>query len=70
MKKLKTYKREMSFVLFVFLMSCAVWAILGNPMAYNITKLFILPVFSFGAGAFGLDAVLKHVGGKDGNPSE
>ena len=65
MGKVKTYKREVSGILFIFLLSCAVWAMLGNTVAFSVMEAFMLPVFSFGAGAFGLDAVLKHVGGSN-----
>lgn len=56
----KTYKRETALVLFSFLgvvFAYAVWQ--ENALARQVGEFLTLPVFTFGAGAFAIDAVFK-----------
>lgn len=57
----KTLKREVAFVLMVWLISLSTWVAVtgGTPQAIQIIDMFILPIGMIFAGAFGLDWISK-----------
>ena len=55
----KTYKREVSIGLFAIYFALLIWGILGNPEAAAAAERLTYPVFTFGAGAFAIDAVFR-----------
>ena len=59
----KTYKREMAAVQFIFLGAMFVTG-LYKPEAKQIAEFLTLPIFTFGAGAFAIDAFVKAGGMK------
>lgn len=54
----KTYKREMAIGLFLFLGAFFVWGVY-EPEAVRAAEFLTLPIFTFGAGAFAIDAVFR-----------
>lgn len=61
----KTYKRETAGVLFMFLGGVFIHALWTESLfARQIGEFLTLPVFTFGAGAFAIDAFMKQVTGK------
>ncbi len=56
----KTYKRETAFGLLCYLCGLFVWGV-DNEAARQIAEFLTLPVFTFAAGAYGLDAYAKQI---------
>lgn len=61
----KTYKREVSLALLAYCAGLGVYvAATGSPSGLAVLQLFIPSSFIFSAGAFGLDAWSKQLGGR------
>ncbi|WP_150526833.1 hypothetical protein [Roseibium sediminis] len=62
----KTLKRETAIVLLVFLLGLCAYDVgqNGETPALAWANLLIWPVFTFAAGAFGLDALAKQIRGR------
>lgn len=62
----KTYKREVALGLFTTLAALVVAGVaFGHERSWEAAQFFTLPVFSWAAGAFGLDAIAKQWGRED-----
>lgn len=57
----KTYKREVSIFMLIWLAGMVIWGI-WEPQAYQAAEFFTLPIFTFAGGAFALDAAFKQGG--------
>lgn len=55
---MKTYKREVAGAMLVFLGGLFVWGV-WVPEAAQAATYLTLPIFTFAAGAFAIDAVFK-----------
>lgn len=55
----KTFKRETAGVMLLFLGGLFITGIIGNEQAARAAEFLTLPIFTFAAGAFGIDAFLK-----------
>jgi len=60
---MKTYKREVAGAMLVFLGVMFVWGV-WNEVAMEAARYLTLPIFTFNAGAFAIDAVFKNGPGK------
>lgn len=58
MREPKTYKREVGVLMLVYLGGMFVWGV-SDPEAMQAATFLTLPVFTFAAGAFAMDAVFK-----------
>ena len=56
----KTYKREIAVALLAYLLGFFLWGVF-EPEAGEAARFLTLPVFTFAAGAFGLDALAKQL---------
>lgn len=56
----KTYKREVAVAMLVYLFAFFLWGVF-EPRADEAARFLTLPVFTFAAGAFGLDALAKQL---------
>lgn len=54
----KTYKREVALVLMSGLAGMFIWGVFRAEAA-DAAKFLTIPIFTFAAGAFGLDALAK-----------
>lgn len=59
----KTYKREVASVMLVFLGGMFIWGVY-SPGAQQAAEFLTLPIFTFVAGAFAIDAVFKQGPGR------
>jgi len=59
----KTYKREVAISMLMFLGGLFVWGI-WTPEAMQAAEFLTLPIFTFAAGAFAIDAVFKQGPGR------
>lgn len=57
----KTYKRETAGVMLLFLAALTIWGI-WEPEAKDASRFYAIFIFTFAAGAFGLDAWSKQIG--------
>ncbi|MDE0590407.1 hypothetical protein OU789_10760 [Halocynthiibacter sp. C4] len=57
----KTYKRETSWAMLLFLAALVVWGP-WNPEAKEAARFLSTYIFIFAGGAFGLDAIVKQWG--------
>lgn len=56
----KTYKRELSVVMLLFLAALTVAGVFfDEPAAWEAAKYFTLPIFTFTGAAYGIDAYFK-----------
>ena len=66
--RVKTYKRELSFSMIVFIMFLSlVWVFGSNTNAGEAVKTLLVPFITFAAGAFGLDEYTKNIKGPTTN---
>lgn len=61
----KTYKREVAGLLLAFWAAMTVWGV-SEPEAKEASRFMAIFVFTFAAGAWGLDAWAKQLGGGSG----
>lgn len=62
----KTYKREVAGLMLLFLAGLTVWGV-WEPEAKEASRFFAIFIFTFAAGAWGLDAWAKQLGGRYGS---
>lgn len=59
----KTYKREVAGLMLLFLAGLTVWGV-WEPEAKEASRFYAIFIFTFSAGAWGLDAWAKQLGGR------
>lgn len=58
----KTYKREVAFLLLLYLIGMTIWGVY-EPEAKEASRFHAIFIYTFAAGAWGLDALSKQFGG-------
>lgn len=59
----KTYKREVAGLMLLFLAGLTVWGV-WEPEAKEASRFYSIFIFTFSAGAWGLDSWAKQLGGR------